>query len=112
MKNPQRTVFLLAAEMISPADETFACIAIRKAHATINDKLYMDSKNCPEEVMFKELFQPEGHTCGTCWWPGDYPNFVSDYESRILALLLCAEMCETKASLLNRFWNFFERISG
>ena len=104
MKKPLRSVFLLAAENISPQGELFTCIAVRQAHADMNNKWYIDSQDCPEMKMFQELFQPEGCSSRVPWWPpeGVWPDHIHDYESRILALLLCAEICgEPKQSFFS-----------
>lgn len=63
----------------------YACDNIGYA---VGDGCY--EKNTPEQRFFKEYFEQDD-TIIFCWWP-ELENGNWDHESRILALLLCAEM--------------------
>ncbi len=115
---PRREIFLLAAESLD-ADRTgdcYACIVVKQAHSNLINGSYVQSYDCPEMEMLRDLFMPEGLCDSMPWWPqlGEWPDHTHDYESRVLALLLCAEMCEEikpHQSILERFWNFLGWLS-
>lgn len=91
---PRASVFLAAAQRIhaykvgdatnwlTPDEDTnmFCCTALSDAGG---------GWGSPEEPMLRDLFEPKTH--GTGWWK-PLRGQAHDYESRILALLLCAEM--------------------
>ena len=101
LKNrPRRAVFLLAAEMVFNAsifspepkygsvrwENAYSCNCLSQACGTIRWDKYQ-----PEVKMYFRLMKPDEYVTGSTWWP-PLPDGSWDYESRILALLLCAEM--------------------
>lgn len=95
---PSRAVFLLAAEIqlanMQGADSNdtshYACDNI--GHARI--KMGMGHHFCGtiDHEFFADRFKPEKREGGWFGWWEDLPYGRHDHESRILALLLCAEM--------------------
>jgi len=67
----------------------FACINIRHAlsEAGIEQVIHLEEY----EEYFARYFKPDKIEETSAWWP-KLANDERDYESRILALLLCAEM--------------------
>jgi hypothetical protein len=117
MKNsqetPRRSVFLLAAKLQfiasveKPSDannySNYACDNLAEAAHTLNLPPYGETPEC---LMFETYFKPENlPKYQLYWWPPkrwyksrrprttrDIYPCQWDHESRILALLLCAEM--------------------
>jgi hypothetical protein len=94
-RKPLHSVFLRAAELQLANKEgadnrstsCYSCDNI--GHALIEAKL--DNRFCGtvEHEFFAAWFRPGHLCCG--WWPS-LADDSHDHESRILALLLCAEM--------------------
>lgn len=63
----------------------YCCDAIM--HAT-NFREYWNDGGAPHQAYFGALFKPESY--GTGWWEDD------DRESRLIALLLCADILESE----------------
>jgi hypothetical protein len=81
--NPQ--VFRDIAAKILSGEERFCCLAIT---FLVRDERY--------NQFLASVFKPSGHKSSDPWW-----SEFSDYnarEARILALLLCAEMCKSSSS--------------
>lgn len=108
MQKPNHKVFTLAAQMLTQARESaensehsfysrFACDCIYDARVELfgpND--YYETT--PEQQFFEENFKPQSPYDAFGWWKtGNYDNNFKghDWESRILALLLCAEMLKS-----------------
>ena len=95
-KKPSRAVFLLAAEYqfdnYANGDNSFSskfsCDNLNEAVVEITDGFWADSA---EIEMYKNLFEQTYDEYDLAWWL-PLPNGNWDHESRILALLLCAEM--------------------
>jgi hypothetical protein len=112
-QKPLRSIYLFAAELVHASmietpqgkldnyDCKFSCVALTRAYDAAretdrNDRKHIN-KNTLEYKMFKRFFFGYKSGCGEygTWWDfKDLPNngWCYDYESRILALLLCAEM--------------------
>lgn len=101
----RRSVFLLAAEkqfyamrlapQTAEACSDYACDNIGYAVGKIDMGKEEYVKESPEKDFFREKFKPELRpdilNGFFAWWPL-LPDGGWDHESRILALLLCAEM--------------------
>ena len=95
-QEPRKEVFVRAAEEQAQKSWVFACYNIGRAY----NKVYFNcndggmpadiciKKWSPEYKMFVEYFKPDAVVVENAWWTSD------NNEARILALLLCAEMCE------------------
>ena len=89
-KKQRREVYLRAAEHIDSSMRLdFCCNSVIREFAYMMDIPYMDvpSVKCFEELM---LFRPEHIKWDGSWWCDDWRK---DNKERVLALLLCAEMC-------------------
>jgi hypothetical protein len=80
-KKQRREIYLDTADIILKRESFFICCALDTAAK-------IKTTASEQRLMFEEffLFQPET-TEGLGWWR------IVDCESRINALLLCAEMC-------------------
>ena len=103
MKNrkPKRSVFLGAAIRQSTPDKYYAAdiVDLSSPFACKNlayelHQWYVERiKNTPEYKMFVKYFKPDNFEPNNCWWDIDKNEKFNRNEARILALLLCAEMC-------------------
>lgn len=99
MKIYNPDIFIAAAETIDSREIWYACVAIK--YNSILDSSYQD---IPELSLFTDLYWKD--SCapqGGIWWPkvkGDNED-NRDYESRIYALLLAAEIAKDKN---NKTW--------
>jgi hypothetical protein len=70
----------------------FCCDAIQEA---TNGRERFSNREAPHQAYFESLFKPN-LTYGLGWWPED------DRESRLIALLLCAEILESEQKEASR----------
>lgn len=114
MKKPNHKVFTLAAEFLFNASRTdkaislgysrYACDCISDARSELFGPIDYSPlpplKTTPEQQFFEENFKPQKPYSCYGWWKasGTYENNFEghDWESRILALLLCAEMLKSE----------------
>jgi len=90
-KKQRREVYLRAAEHIDSSKHVkFCCNSVIREYAYMMDVSYMDVPSLKgfEELM---LFRPEHIEWSESWWSDD--DWRNDNKERVLALLLCAEMC-------------------
>ena len=90
-KKQRREVYLRAAGHIdSSMNVEFCCNSVIREYAYIMGIPYMDTRylECFKELM---LFRPKHIKLDGSWWNDD--NWRKDNKERVLALLLCAEMC-------------------
>lgn len=97
-QKPKRSVFLIAAERQFAAKEKAAFYEGITKYSCDNISFDPVRRNYGynriEMKMYAKFFEPEEYEDGIsdyAWWP-KLKNGAWDHESRILALLLCAEM--------------------
>jgi len=85
-------VFRQAAELVASGEEDYSCHAIRRVVKNLDG--YYHHRNNPYQNFFMDVFMPSREDWGNplSWWSST--DWDGDRETRILSLLICADIIE------------------